>query len=48
MEKIKEEGMVVGIHGGLDSYDNEFIYKQEKKILNQFMEVLSQQTDNIF
>lgn len=31
MEKIKEEGMVVGIHGGLDSYDNEFIYKQEKK-----------------
>ncbi len=27
---IKEAGMIVGVHGGFDSYDNEKIYKQEK------------------
>ena len=30
MEKIKEAGMVVGMHAGIDSYDSEVIFKQEK------------------
>ena len=30
MEKINEAGMVVGMHGGLDSYNNELIFKEEK------------------
>ena len=31
MDIIKEAGMIVGIHGGYDSYDNEDIFKHEKE-----------------